>query len=42
VRLGIAVRRLSGDQDCQSNPDTEYVVQLDEQLGDRTVAGEEP
>jgi hypothetical protein len=41
VHLEVAVRRLSGGQDFQSNPDTEYVVQLDEQLGNRTVAGED-
>ncbi len=41
VNLEVAVRRLSGDQDCQSNPDTDYVVGLEEQLGDRTVAGED-
>jgi hypothetical protein len=40
VRIEIGVRPLGGDQDCLGNPDTPYVVELDEPLGERMIAGE--
>jgi hypothetical protein len=40
VDLDIGVRPLGGNQTCPSNPDTPFVVELDEPLGDRTVSGE--
>lgn len=40
VNITVGVRPLGGDQDCQSNPDTEHEVQLKEPLGDREVTGE--
>lgn len=39
VRLDVGVRPRRGDQDCQSNPDTRYEVELSEPLGDREVVG---
>lgn len=35
VTLEVSVRPLNGDQDCQSNPDTPYIVKLAEPLGNR-------
>jgi hypothetical protein len=39
VRISVGVRPLGGDQECPSNPDTEYELLLDEPLGDRQVTG---
>jgi hypothetical protein len=41
VRLDVGVRPLGGGQDCQSNPDTPYVAELSEPLGDRAIIGED-
>ncbi len=41
VRLEVGVRPLGGDLTCPSNPDTPYVVELSEALGDRPVTGED-
>ena len=40
VLIDIRVHPLGGDQDCQSNPDTSFVVELDEPLDDRAILGE--
>jgi hypothetical protein len=40
VRIDIGVRPFGGDQNCQSSPDTPFVVELDEPLGSRTIVGE--
>jgi hypothetical protein len=40
VSLDVGVRPFGGDQDCQGNPDTPYVVVLSEPLGGRTIVGE--
>jgi hypothetical protein len=37
VTVSFGVRRLPGGQDCQGNPPTSYVVELDEPLGDRAL-----
>jgi hypothetical protein len=40
VVIDIGVRPFGGDQDCQGNPSTPFVVELAEPLGDRVVTGE--
>lgn len=40
VVVDIEVRPRSGSQDCQSNPVTRFVVELDEPLGSRRIVGE--
>jgi hypothetical protein len=39
VTIDIGVRPYGGGQDCPSHPSTPYVVDLDEPLGNRTIAG---
>ena len=40
IRIDVDVRALGGDQDCPGNPDTPFVVELDEPLGSREITGE--
>lgn len=42
VGIDVGVRPFGGDQTCPSNPATDYVVELDEPLGDRCIEGERP
>ena len=37
VVITIRVRPRGGDQDCPSNPDTPYLLRLDEPVGDRVL-----
>lgn len=41
VHIEVKVRPRGGGQECPSNPDTPYVVELREPLGDREVTGED-
>jgi hypothetical protein len=40
VHFDVKVRSLGRDQDCPGNPDTPYVVVLDEPLGVRPITGQ--
>jgi hypothetical protein len=40
IDIAVGVRPLGGDQECPSNPDTPFTVELTEPLGDRTITGE--
>jgi hypothetical protein len=40
VAVEIGVRPRQGDVDCQGNPATPFVVELDEPLGERSIIGE--
>jgi hypothetical protein len=42
IDIAVGVRPLGGDQECPSNPDTPFTVELSEPLGDRTITGERP
>jgi len=42
VMFAVDVGQLPGEQTCPENPVTSYVVELEEPLGERTVAGERP
>lgn len=37
VVITVRVERRSGDQDCQGNPETPYLLELDEPVGDRRL-----
>lgn len=39
VVLDVRVEPLRGDQECPSNPETPYTLELDEPLGDRELTG---
>ena len=40
IDIDVGVRPRGGDQECPSNPDTSFTVELSEPLGDRTITGE--
>lgn len=40
VTIDVRVRPFGGDEDCQSNPNSSFVVELDEPLDGRAIAGE--
>jgi hypothetical protein len=42
IDIDVGVRALGGDQDCPSNPDTPFTVELTEPLGDRSITGARP
>ncbi len=42
VGIEVGVRPLGGDQNCPSNPNTPYIIELSEPLGDRSIEGERP
>ena len=41
VRIDVGVRPLGGDRTCPGNPDTPFVVELSEPLGERALVGDE-
>lgn len=42
ITFDVRVKRRPGDQDCQGNPITPYVVELESRLGERVILGATP